>query len=47
MARREGAPEFEVVVCVFVQNAGHGGEVAAPVARTVLEAYFAGTNPQV
>jgi len=26
---------------VFVQNGGHGGTVAAPIARAVLERFFA------
>ncbi|MFH1080285.1 MAG: penicillin-binding protein 2 [Pseudomonadota bacterium] len=33
-----GNPEIAIVV--VVENAGHGGSVAAPVARKVLEAYF-------
>jgi penicillin-binding protein 2 len=31
----------EIVVAVIVENAGHGGSVAAPVARKVIDAYFA------
>ena len=31
----------EVCVVVLLENAGHGGEVAAPVARGVLEKYYA------
>jgi cell division protein FtsI/penicillin-binding protein 2 len=27
-----------------VEHAGHGGSVAAPVAKKVIEAYFAGKN---
>jgi penicillin-binding protein 2 len=30
----------EVAFAVFVQNGGHGGTTAAPIARAVLEAYF-------
>ena len=30
----------EIAVAVLVENAGHGGSVAAPVARKVLEQYF-------
>ena len=32
----------EVVVTVWVDHAGHGGEVAAPLARDILEAYARG-----
>jgi penicillin-binding protein 2 len=31
----------EIVVCAIVENAGHGSEVAAPVAGKVLDAYMA------
>lgn len=36
------APAYnpEIVVCAFVMHGGHGGGVAAPVVRAVLEAYF-------
>ena len=30
----------EVAVCVFVENGGTGGRVAAPLARNILEKYF-------
>jgi penicillin-binding protein 2 len=30
----------EIAIAVIVENAGHGGSVAAPVARKVLDAYF-------
>jgi len=30
----------EIAVAVIVENAGHGGSVAAPVARKVIDAYF-------
>lgn len=30
----------EIAICVFVEAAGHGGDVAAPIAKKVLEAYF-------
>jgi penicillin-binding protein 2 len=30
----------EIAVSVIVENAGHGGSVAAPVARKVIDAYF-------
>ncbi|HQL90785.1 MAG TPA: penicillin-binding protein 2 [Syntrophales bacterium] len=32
----------EIVVAVVAEHSGHGGSAAAPVARKVLEAYFAG-----
>ena len=32
----------EIAVAVILENAGHGGAVAAPVARKVIDAYFAG-----
>ncbi len=32
--------EPEIVVVVLAENAGKGGEVAAPIARTVLQTYF-------
>lgn len=35
----------EIVVAVVAEHSGHGGSVAAPVARKVLEAYFAGRKP--
>jgi len=31
----------QIAFAVFVQNGGHGGTVAAPIARTVLERFFA------
>jgi penicillin-binding protein 2 len=31
----------EIVVAVILENAGHGGAMAAPVARKVIETYFA------
>jgi penicillin-binding protein 2 len=36
----------EIVVAVVVEHAGHGGSVAAPVAKKVIEAYFAGKSKQ-
>ncbi|HON23642.1 MAG TPA: penicillin-binding transpeptidase domain-containing protein, partial [Syntrophales bacterium] len=30
----------EIAVAVIVENAGHGGAVAAPVARKIIDAYF-------
>jgi len=30
----------EIAVAVIVENAGHGGSVAAPVARKIVDAYF-------
>lgn len=37
----------EIAVAVIVENAGSGGSVAAPVARKVIDAYFAGKRPAV
>lgn len=31
----------EIAVCVLAEEAGSGGQVAAPIARTVMDAYFA------
>ncbi len=36
----------EIVVAVVVENAGHGGAVAAPIAGRVLEAYFDLAQPK-
>ncbi|NPV05807.1 MAG: penicillin-binding protein 2 [Syntrophaceae bacterium] len=36
----------EIVVAVVAEHSGHGGSAAAPVARKVLEAYFAGKARQ-
>lgn len=38
------ADDPEVAVAVIVENAGHGSSVAAPAARSWLEAYFIGTG---
>jgi penicillin-binding protein 2 len=41
----------EIAIAVIVENAGHGGSVAAPIARKILDAYFEGkkkiNQPQV
>lgn len=34
----------EIVVAALVENAGHGGVIAAPVVRQVMEAYFTSTR---
>ena len=31
----------EIAVAVILENAGHGGSAAAPVAKKVIDAYFA------
>jgi penicillin-binding protein 2 len=36
----------EIAVAVVLENAGHGGSAAAPVARKVIDAYFAGKTAQ-
>jgi penicillin-binding protein 2 len=35
----------EIAVVVVVEHAGHGATAAAPVARKVIDAYFANRNP--
>ncbi len=32
--------EPQILVCVLVENAGHGGSVAAPIAGSIIRAYF-------
>lgn len=39
------AEKPEIAVAVLVENAGHGGTVAAPIAREMLRAYFTKTHP--
>lgn len=34
----------QIVVSVIVENGGHGGTVAAPIAKKVIEAYLGGTS---
>lgn len=34
------AQEPEIAIAVLVENAGHGGSIAAPLARKILEKYF-------
>lgn len=34
------AEDPEILVCVLVENGGHGGETAAPIAKIILEKYF-------
>jgi len=34
------ADDPQMVVVVFVERGGHGGDVAAPVARKIYEAFF-------
>lgn len=38
------AEDPEILVVVFVEGGGHGGSVAAPVARKIFEAYFGKMN---
>ena len=33
-----------IAVCVFVEHAGHGGDVAAPIARQVIAKYLGATT---
>jgi penicillin-binding protein 2 len=42
------AQEPKILVCVLVENAGHGGSVAAPIAGKIINAYLQlGKNPRV
>jgi penicillin-binding protein 2 len=36
--------EPKIVVCVLVENAGHGGSIAAPIAGRIIKAFLAGTK---
>lgn len=36
------ADKPEIAIAVIVENGGHGGSVAAPIARQVMDAYFGG-----
>ena len=38
------AEKPEIVVTVLVEHGGHGGSAAAPIAKKVLERYFAKKN---
>lgn len=35
----------KIAICVFVEQGGHGGETAAPIARQVVERYLASKKP--
>ncbi len=37
----------KIVVCVVVENAGHGSDVAAPIAREIVRHYLTGRNAKV
>jgi penicillin-binding protein 2 len=39
------AEKPRLVIAVLVENGGHGGSVAAPVARAVFDAYLAEQQP--
>lgn len=39
------AEDPRIAVAVIVENGGHGGSVAAPVARKVIDAYLGGSGP--
>lgn len=41
------AEKPEIAVAVLVEHGGHGGSVAAPIARQVLQKYFNGTENQL
>jgi penicillin-binding protein 2 len=34
-----------IALAVLVENGGHGGAVAAPIARAVMDSYFLGKRP--
>jgi len=36
----------KIAVAVIVEHMGHGGSAAAPLAKTLIEAYINGENPQ-
>jgi penicillin-binding protein 2 len=36
----------EIAIAVIVENAGHGGSVAAPIAKKILDAYFEGKKKE-
>ena len=36
----------EIVVVVLVEHGGHGGEIAAPIAREILDEYFRSARPE-
>ena len=38
--------EPKIAVAVIVEHMGHGGSAAAPLAKTLIEAYMNGTDPQ-
>jgi penicillin-binding protein 2 len=38
--------EPKIAVAVIVEHMGHGGSAAAPLAKTLIEAYMNGENPQ-
>ena len=40
-------PDSEIVVCAMIENGGHGGEVAAPVAMKVFEEHFGIPAPPI
>jgi cell division protein FtsI/penicillin-binding protein 2 len=37
----------EILILVLVEQAGHGGEVAAPLARQMMAAYFGEPEPEI
>jgi cell division protein FtsI/penicillin-binding protein 2 len=41
------ADDPRIVVCVVIENGGHGGSAAAPAARRVFEKYFGVQEGQI
>jgi penicillin-binding protein 2 len=37
----------QIAIAVIVEHGGHGGSVAAPIARQIMDAYLLGANPHI
>ncbi|UCG93475.1 MAG: hypothetical protein JSV97_05660 [candidate division WOR-3 bacterium] len=40
------ADDPRILVCVLVENAGHGGSVAAPIVRKIIKSYVKEVMPK-